>query len=179
MRCRGARDRFVIQRASHLARSEENENENYPDAGSPGLEQRESPGPSPSYRCPGISTERIMQAVDRQRRISQQLDDLRVQQKRRTEFLRAVGLRVVAIMCYVSGVLAASFVVLLLLRPELLARTVDFLGNGLAVLLMVEEEIRLGLSLIPAGSWLLSGMALVVVLLMGLWLHLMRPPREA
>src|SRR5579875_69067 len=164
MRCRGARDRFVIQRASHLARSEENENENYPDAGSPGLEQRESPGPSPSYRCPGISTERIMQAVDRQRRISQQLDDLRVQQKRRTEFLRAVGLRVVAIMCYVSGVLAASFVVLLLLRP---------------VLLMVEEEIRLGLSLIPAGSWLLSGMALVVVLLMGLWLHLMRPPREA
>lgn len=179
MRCRGARDRLIVQRASHLAQAGENKEETYQGAGSPGLEQCEPPVSSPSHPCPGISTERIMQAVDRQRRISQQLDDLRVQQRQRTAFLRAAGLKIVAIMCYVCGGLAAGFVVLLLLRPELLARTLDFLGNGLAVLLMMEEEIRLGLSLIPLSSWLLSGMALVVVLLMGLWVHLMRPPREA
>jgi hypothetical protein len=44
---------------------------------------------------------------------------------------------------------------------------------------MVEEEIKLGLSLIPSSSWLLSGAALVIVLMMGLWVRLMRYPQEA
>ncbi len=178
MRCRDAKNRLIGQRASHLARPEENEEEKYGGPCSPGPEQLEPLVTSSSHMCPGISTERIMQAVDRQRRITQQLDDLRVQQKQRTAFLRVAGLKLVVAVCYASGILGAVFVILLLLRPEMLAQTLDLLGNGVAALLIVEEDIKLGLSLIPSSSWLLSGVALVAVLMMGLWVHLMRHPQE-
>lgn len=132
---------------------------------------------SPLY--PGISTERIMQAVEQQRRVSQQLEDLRLQQKQRTAILRTRGLKVLAVLWVMTGVLAIAFTVLLLARPDLLARLIDALSGVFAVIFVLEEELKRGLSLIPASSWLLSGAALLVVLMMGLWIRLMRCPQEA
>ena len=178
MRCRDDKDHFAAQRASHSRWSTaENEARNTADTSSVKDEQPQMLPPSRAY--PSISTERIMQAVEQQRRVSQQLEDLRTQQKQRTAFLRTTGLKLIAALCGVLGVLGIVFVILLLARPDLLERTLDTLSGGIATLLMLEESIRSGLSLIPLSSWLLSGAALLVVLMMGLWLRLMRYPQEA
>jgi hypothetical protein len=181
MRSRDAKDQFTTSRAAHLARSTESNGGNdlnHCDSSQGSCEQP-SPSVTPASRLyPTISTERIMQAVEQQRRVSQQLEDLRAQQKQRTAILRTTGLKFLAALCGACGVLAVAFVILLIVRPDLLARTLDALSGGIAALLMAEEEIKLGLSLIPSSSWLLSGAALVIVLMMGLWVRLMRYPQE-
>lgn len=178
MRVRDVRNRLAAQRASHLTGSSRNEEKNAADPARsrPGEQLQIS---SPSRLYPSISTERIMQAVEQQRRISQQLEDLRTQQRQRTAFLRTTGLKWIAALCGVFGALALTFLLLLIVRPGLLARTLDALGGAIALLLVLEESIRRGLALIPLSNWLLSGAALAVVLMMGLWVKLMRPPREA
>src|SRR5579885_211562 len=178
MRVRDVRNQLSAQRASHLTGSPRNEEKNSADPARnrPGEQSQIS---SPSRLYSSISTERIMQAVEQQRRISQQLEDLRTQQRQRTAFLRTTGLKWIAALCGVSGVLALTFLLLLIVRPGLLARTLDALGGAIALLLVLEESIRRELALIPLSNWLLSGAALAVVLMMGLWVKLMRPPREA
>lgn len=147
-----------------------------------GVEERvahQSPSITPvSPLYPGISTERIMQAVEQQRRVSQQLEDLRLQQKQRTAILRKGGLKVLAVLWVMTGLLAIVFAVLLLARPDLLARLIDALSGVFTVIFVLEEELKRGLSLIPSSSWLLSGAALLVVLMMGLWIRLMHCPQE-
>jgi len=129
--------------------------------------------------CGSISTERIMQAVEERRRVSQQLEDLRLQQKQRTAHLRITGLKLMGVLWCLSGMLAGGFLLLLLIRPVLFERTINALDGTIALLVMLAEQIKLGLSLIPSSSWVLSVAALVVVLLMGLWLRLMRHPHDA
>lgn len=178
MRVHDVKDQLSAQRASHPTRSTEHEERDSEDSlhTRPGEQPRVS---SPSHLYPGISTERIMQAVDQQRRVSQQLEDLRTQQRQRTAFLRTTGLKWMAALCGVSGVLALTFMILLIVQPGLLARTLDALGGVIGFLLVFEESIRQELAVIPLSNWLLSGTALLVVLMMGLWVRLMRPPREA
>ncbi len=178
MRVRDVRNKLSTQRASHLTRSTKHEKHNPADS----LRTRPGEQPqihSPSRLYPGISTERIMQAVEQQRRISQQLENLRIQQRQRTAFLRTTGVKWMAALCGVFGGLALTFIILLIVRPGLLARTLDALGGVIGFLVMLEESIRQELVLIPLSNWLLSGAALLVVLMMGLWVKLMRPPREA
>ncbi|HEX7736800.1 MAG TPA: hypothetical protein VF458_18280 [Ktedonobacteraceae bacterium] len=130
-------------------------------------------------KCPGISTERIMQAVEEQRRVSQQLEDLRFQQKQRTAHLRQAGLKLMGVLWCITGALAGGFILLLLLVPALLDRTLNSLDDSIAFLVVLAEQIKMGLSLIPSSSWLLSVAALAVVLMMGLWIRLMRHPQDA
>lgn len=134
---------------------------------------------SPSRTYPSISTERIMRAVEQQKRITQQLEDLRTQQKQRTAFLRVAGLRFVAGVLGLLGLVASVLVILFFFQPGMLARTLTMLSGVIALLVAVEESIKTDLSLIPSNSWLLSGAALMVVLMMTMWLRLMRHPREA
>jgi hypothetical protein len=178
MRVRDVRNQLSAQRASHLTELPGREEKRSADP-TPNRPGEQLPPSSPSRLYPSISTERIMQAVERQRRISQQLEDLRTQQRQRTAFLRTTGLKWIVALCGVFGALALIFLLLLIVRPGLLARTLDALGGVIALLLALEEGIRRGLALIPVGNWLLSGAALAVVLMMGLWVKLMRPPREA
>ena len=176
MRWRDDRDQSVVQSGSSPAH-EDKRNAGAKSNGPAHSEQSPLTPPSPLY--PGISTERIMKAVEQQRRVSQQLEDLRAQQKRRTARLRTTGLKCIATVCFALGVLATGFLVLLMIQPAMLERTMALLDDGIAALLMVEERLKLELSLIPGSSWLLSGAALVVVLMMGMWVRLMRYPREA
>lgn len=178
MRCRDVHDQSVVRRDSHTAHTAER-NTGATRNSSSHHEQCEQPLTPPAHLYPSISTERIMKAVEQQRRVSQQLEDLRAQQKRRTARLRTAGLKCIATVCLALGVLATVFGVLLLAQPLMLERTMALLNDGIATLLMVEERIKLELSLIPWSSWLLSGAALAVVLMMGMWLRLMRNPREA
>lgn len=133
---------------------------------------------SPVRGCGSISTERIMQAVEERRRVSQQLEDLRFQQKQRTAHLRIASLKLMGVLWCLSGVLIGGFLLLLLMRPALFERTINALDGTIALLVMLAEQVKEGLSLIPSSSWVLSIAALVVVLLMGLWLRLMRHPQD-
>jgi len=137
------------------------------------------PAQNTTRGCSGISTERIMQAVEEQRRVSQQLEDLRTQQKQRTAHLRTTGLKLMGVFWGLCGVLVGGFVILLIVQPVLLDRTLNSLDDSIAVLVALKEQIKLGLSLIPSSSWLLSAAALAVVLMMGLWIRLMRHPQDA
>jgi len=119
-----------------------------------------------------------MQAVEEQRRVSQQLEDLRLQQKQRTAHLRTTGLKFIGVLWCLSGALAGGFVLLLIMQPVLLDRTLNSLDDSIAILVMLAEQVKLGLSLIPSSSWLLSAAALAVVLMMGLWIRLMRHPQD-
>lgn len=132
--------------------------------------------PAPGHSS--ISTERIMQAVEEQRRVSQQLEDLRLQQRRRTAHLRTTGLKLMGVFWCLVGAFICGFVLLLILRPVLLGRTLNSLDDSIAVLVMLGEQIHRGLSLVPSSSWILSAAALIVVLMMGLWIRLMRHPQE-
>ena len=136
------------------------------------------PGQPDARGCPGISTERIMQAVEEQRRVSQQLEDLRLQQKQRTAHLRSAGLKCIAVLWCISGALAGGFILLLIMVPALLDRTLSSLDDSIAALVMLAEQIKLELALIPSKSWMFSVAALVVVLMMGLWIRLMRYPQD-
>lgn len=173
MRWRDASDRAAASRASRSGEQAKTDS-------SQGHETGKQPAMlSPSRVYPGISTERIMQAVEQQRRISQQLEDLRLQQKERTAFLRTTGLKCIALLCGLFGVLGSAFLLLLIARPDLLERVLDGLSGVIATLFALEESIRRALAQIPLSSWLLSGAALLVVLMMGLWVRLMRYPQEA
>lgn len=135
---------------------------------------------TPSSRlCAGISTERIMHAVERQRRITQQLNALRTQQEQRMAFLRSTGLKFVMWVGCTLVILASVFAVLSMFQPVLLVRTLTLFSGFIALLLAAGVDIQEGLSLIPSNNWILSGAALVVVLMMVMWLRLMRHPHEA
>lgn len=127
---------------------------------------------------PGISTERIMHAVERQRRITEQLDDLRAQQRQRTARLRRIGVKVLAWICCLLGLGIVALLLLFALEPGLLARTLRLLSGVIALLLAVGESIQATLAHIPSNSWVLPGAALTFVLMVALWLYLMRHPRE-
>jgi cation transport ATPase len=127
---------------------------------------------------PNISTERIMQAVERQRRITQQLEDLRTQQRRRVARLHRVG-ALVAVSFFLLGFLLASLAAGAMMQPELLANTLALLSNVIAVFIVGAQYLQSLLTVITGNSWLLSSIALMVVVMMGIWLRLMRYPQQA
>lgn len=141
------------------------------------LEQVCSPMASSSL-YPGISTSRIMQAVEQQRRISQQLENLQELQEQRTLRWRTTGLRVTAAMFMLTGVLLLALVLFALAEPALLTRALLFSSDGIGLLLAVGLTLQTDLALFPTNSWLLPTMSLVVVLLAMMWLRLMRTPHE-
>lgn len=186
MRCRNAKHRLTVQRDSNLARPAENDLVEPLHDCVPCREynrRQEQPDQllvtPPSRMYPSISTERIMRAVEQQRRITQQLEHLRAIQKQRTALLRTAGLKFLAGALLTIGILIIVLVVLSISQPDVLVRMLILLSDVIATLFAVTEGIKTELSLIPSNSWLLSVAALAVVLMMGLWLRLMRHPQEA
>lgn len=127
---------------------------------------------------PNISTERIMQAVERQRRITQQLEDLRTQQRSRVARLHRIG-PLVALSFFLLGFVLASLIVGAMIRPELLANTLAPLSDVISMLIVGAQYLQSLLMLVTRNTWLLSGVALMVVVMMGMWLRLMRYPQQA
>lgn len=186
MRSRDVNDRLNVQRASHPARPVEHEtiaqrherfscqqSDQQVEQSSQELEMLSSP------LYPSISTERIMRAVEHQKRITQELDDLCARQQQRAVLLRRTSVRLIIGVSVSLGGLALAFILLSLFRPDMLVRLLGLLGDTIAMLVALTDGIRSALLLIPANSWLLSGVALVIVLMVGVWLRLMRFPQEA
>lgn len=174
MRCHDAKHGVSVQDGAHVGLPAERAEDGSHEQGQPVF----IGSAPPPHLYPSISTERIMHAVERQRRITAQLDDLRAQQRQHAAILRTAGLKILAWGSLVLGVLIGSLVFLFALQPLTLARALGLFSGFIALLLALGESLQASLSLIPAHSWLLSAAALAVVLMMALWLYLMRYPRE-
>jgi len=135
---------------------------------------------SPSNRMStSISTERIMRAVERQKRITQQLEDLRTQQRRRIARLRIFTPRFAAFTYLTIGLISLSLLTLLIFNTGLVVNVLASLSGVIDALVTLAQYLQSGLALVLHENWLLSAMAFVLVIMMGIWLRLMRHPQEA
>lgn len=126
-----------------------------------------------------ISTERIMLAVQRQKRISQQLEDIRRQQQSRMARVGVVGAPLVAMGVFILVSIPLLLLALIIVQPDLLEQTLPQLSDVLGMLIVIAQYFQAGLTLLTRDNRLLLGVAFVLVLMMGMWLRLMRHPQEA
>ena len=126
----------------------------------------------------GISTERIMRAVQQQQRITHQIEDLREQQATRVQRLRPVGAAIVALGLFTLCSIPLLLLALMIVQTDLAVQVLAFLNSTIDLLMIITQYIQAGLILVTRNTWLLSGVALAVVIMTGMWLRLMRPPRE-
>jgi hypothetical protein len=138
-----------------------------------------TPAPSTYPGMSTLSTERIMLAVQQHRRITQQFEDIRKQQQFRMARLQIIGPSLVAIVFFALGTIPLLLVALTIIQPDVMAQILPFLSTGIGALVVLAEYLQTGLTLITRDNWMLSGIALVFVLLLGMWLRLMRYPQEA
>jgi len=128
---------------------------------------------------PGVSTEKIMQAVQQQRRISQQLEELCTQQQMRMARLRTVGTALAAIGFFTLSSLPLLVLAITIIQTDLMVKALSLLSSGIDILFVSAQYFQIGLTLVTRNNWLLSAVAFSVVIMMGMWLRLMRPPQEA
>ncbi|HEX6483495.1 MAG TPA: hypothetical protein VF043_32005 [Ktedonobacteraceae bacterium] len=133
--------------------------------------------PTPHLYQP-IATGRIMQAVQQQRQLTQQLEDIRTQQKSRVARLHILP-PLIALAFTSTGGLAVLILGLAFFQPDVLVRILSLVGAGIEVVFLVIQYLQTSLALISRNELILSGIALVLVIMMGMWLRLMRYPQEA
>jgi Putative zinc-finger len=126
-----------------------------------------------------ISTERIMQAVERQKRITEQLDRLRNQQRKRIARMRIFTPRFATLTYLSMGIISLLLLALLIFNTDIVVDILESFGGVIDTLAIFAQYIQSGLAFVLHQEWLLSTMALALVILMGMWLRLMRHPREA
>ncbi len=186
MRCRDAKFWLTAQRDNDLAQPEVSTlHEHLKDCAAcrthEQLQQRlDLMLGTPSYRAfSSISTERILRAVERQKRITQQLEDLRMQQRTRIARLGILTPKFAALMYLTIGLFSLSLLALFIFNTNLVVNVLALLGGMIDALVTLAQYLQTGLALVIHDNWLLSGMALVLVIMMGMWLRLMRHPQEA
>ena len=186
MRCRDAKQQLTAQRETETDQSDvlhlQEHLKRCPGCRSFGRRQTYlttllEPAPVRVYQ--GISTERIMQAIEREKRISQQLEHIQSRQQARLARISKVGAKIAVFAFLVTGALAAGLFALFLFQPEIFMSLLSTLSGFIDALYALAGYLQAGLTLITSQNWLLSGVALVVVIMMGMLLRLMRYPREA
>ena len=123
----------------------------------------------------GISTERIMKAIHEHKRITQQLEDMRTKQQSRLVRLH----RIVPSLAVIFVAIGTLPVLLFIVQPHLMTQFIHPLSGVIDLFIALVQYVQTDLVLVTRNSLLLSGVALVLVVLMGLWLRLMRTPQEA
>jgi hypothetical protein len=186
MRCRDAKHWLTAQRENDLAhpdvtrlqqpvkhRSDFHEHEHYQQRMDPMLH-------SPTTRMfTSISTERIMQAVERQKQITEQLEDLRMQQKTRIARMRIFTPRYATLTYLGMGFISLLLLSILIFNTDIVVDFLASFGGVIDTLAIFAQYLQTGLALVLNQGWLLSTIALVLVIMMGMWLRLMRHPQGA
>jgi hypothetical protein len=126
-----------------------------------------------------LTTDRIMQAVQQRRRISQQLEDIRQQQQLRMQRMRAMGAACMALVIFTLSSIPLLLLAALLIRSDIALKGLYFLGGIIDLTIILAQYLQQGLLAVAGNQWLLSGLAFAVVIMMGMWLRLMRTPKEA
>ena len=120
-----------------------------------------------------------MRAVERQKRITQQLEDLQAQQQARLARMSKAGPKIAGMLFLVTGILTIGLLSLVIFQPDIFITMLSSLSGVFDVLFLLAQYLQVGLALITRENWLLSGVALVLVVMMGVWLRLMRYPQDA
>jgi uncharacterized membrane protein len=126
-----------------------------------------------------ISTDRIMRAVQQQKQITRQLEDIQAQQQSRMARVRVVGIPLVALLFFTLGSIPLLVLALAIVQPEWLAGLLSSLGMDVYPLYALFQYVQEALAVVTGNSKLLAIVSLALVVMMGMWLRLMRPPREA
>lgn len=184
MRCRDAREWLCAQRDGDLANVEafEEHIEVCTSCQAFARQMRrlkslkcDTPEPEQSQ----LSTDRIMQAIQQQKRISQQLEDIREQQKTRVQGLRTVGAACVALGVFTLSSLPLLILAAIIIQMDMALKGLYLLNGVIDTTIILFQYLEAELGLVTRNNWLLSGLAFVVVVMTGMWLRLMRLPREA
>lgn len=134
---------------------------------------------SPAQRAySSISTDRIMHAVQQQKQITRQIEDIRVQQQCRMAQMRLVGIPLVAVLFFTLGSIPLLLLALAIVQPDWLANVLSSLSMVVYALFVLLQYVQEALMLVTGNSRLLAIVALALVVMMGMWLRLMRPPRK-
>ena len=186
MRCRDAKEWLTAQRDTDLAQLKDPTlYEHLRQCAGCRVHERRQQRLDSLLRTPGthlyssISTDRIMRAVERQMRITQQLEDLRAQGRSRIARLRIFNPKFAAFAYLATGLISFSLLALFVFQTALMLKALALLSDGIAALVVLAQYLQAGLALVTRDNWLLPGVALVLVAMMGMWLGLMRYPREA
>ncbi len=127
-----------------------------------------------------VSTQNIMLAVEEQRQISQQLEDIRKQQQSRVAQLRPVGAGLAALIFFTLGSIPLLLLAITIIQTDIVVRAVSSpLTVVIDMLFIGGRYVQEGLAWSTRNNLLLSAMAFAFVVMMGMWLRLMRYPREA
>lgn len=134
--------------------------------------------PTPLMRA-SISTDKIMHAIQQQKHATQQLADIRCQQRQRIERIGPLGAAASALGLFLLSSIPLFCFAVLLMQSDLAASLISLLSGVLDVCIIVAQYLQQELTLVTHNNLLLSGLAFAIVVMMGMWLRLMRPPREA
>jgi len=120
-----------------------------------------------------------MRAVQQQKQITAQLDHIRQQQQTRVARMRKAGTVGVALSFLLVSSIPLLFLIVMVLQTTIAIKALTFLEGGIDTMVVLGEYLQNELVYITRDNFLLSGLAFVVVVMMGMWLRLMRPPKEA
>ena len=138
-----------------------------------------APKKAPPTQVASISTDNIMRAIQQQKQINQQLEDIRQQQQIRMARIQTVGAVSAALGFFTLSSVPLVFLAVTIIQTDLALKTLTLLNDFIDVLIIMGQYVQVGLILVTRDNWLLSGIAFVVVVMMGMWLRLMRPPQGA
>ncbi|GAC1387080.1 MAG: hypothetical protein NVSMB33_16630 [Ktedonobacteraceae bacterium] len=126
-----------------------------------------------------VSTDQILLAVQRQKRVTQQLEDIRTQQQFRLARIRVIGIPAIAILFFTLGCIPLLLLTLTIVQPDMLGKALALSSDLIDVCVVLAQYLQTGLTLVTRDNRLLLGVAFVLVIMMGMWLRLMRHPQEA
>ena len=164
MRCRDAKDWLTAQRENDLVQSEVTALQEHLKQCSAchtyeQYHQRTDPVlNSPTSRMfTSISTERIMQAVERQKRITEQLEDLRTQQRTRIARLRIFTPRFATLTYLSMGLISLLLLALLIFNTDIVVNVLESFGGVIDTLVVActVSSIRIS-TCSPSGVALVS-----------------------
>jgi len=137
---------------------------------------------SPSSRThpySSISTERIMHAVEQQKRITDQLVGLQAQQHARVARVKGAGKKLLVAMIVLTGVVTLGLFLLFIFLPDQFLAMLSISSGAIDIIMQLTRYLSPELAFITQRNWLLAGAALVILVMVGIWVHLMRTPHEA
>ncbi|HEX4203060.1 MAG TPA: zf-HC2 domain-containing protein [Ktedonobacteraceae bacterium] len=134
---------------------------------------------STSHARPNVSTERIMLAIQQQKRITDQLEDIRQQQHTRLAHFRPAGTACVALGFFTLSSIPLLLLALAIIQTDLTVKALYLLNGVIDFFIISAQYLHMGLTMATRNNWMLPTLALAVVVMMGMWLRLMRPPQEA
>jgi len=92
--------------------------------------------------------------------------------------MRSIGIPLAAITFFTLGSIPLLLLALTIVQPDLLDNILSGLSDVVDVFVIITGYLQTILTLITRDNRLLSGLALVLVVMIGMWLRLMRYPQE-